>query len=222
MNISCLKFLGVRRPLLGTFGRGGADSWHQHCQVRSTFPQAQNCLPSSVSTGTKSHDLTMPWCEHSRFFILSYKHYQGSMCFPFPEFPFEFSGHYLFICVSFPVYSLVPQPPGSNCDQQGTECITCLKHKIIMNLGGLDVEDSIRHPEAQLCPYSSPHQWNICSCCLAITGLTSLPLEHLAHSNPCTRNNFPLVSVPLSFPFLILGAPVTCISKYLRKLCSRI
>ena len=77
MNISCLKFLGVRRPLLGTFGRGGADSWHQHCQVRSTFPQVQNCLPSSVSTGTKSHDLTMPWCEHSRLFIMI-----PTVCFP--------------------------------------------------------------------------------------------------------------------------------------------
>lgn len=155
-----------------------------------------------MNTGTKSHDLTMLWHEHSRCFILSLKHYQGSTCFPFSEFPFAFSRHYLFICASFPVHSLVPQPLGSNWDQQGIQRITYLKHKIIPNSGGLDVEDGIRHPETQLCPHSSPYQWNIGSWCLAITGSTSLSLEHLAHSNPCTRNNFPLTSVTLSFPLL--------------------
>lgn len=150
------------------------------------------------------------------------KHYQGSTCFPFPEFPFEFSRHYLFICASFPVHSLVPQPPGSDCDQQGIQCITYLKHKIVLNSGGSDVEDSIRHPETQLCPThlhtsgtSVLGVWQQLGQLLFLWNIwliVTLVQETTSH----------LYLLLCLSPFLILGALGTCISKYIRKLCSRI
>lgn len=191
MNISSLKFLGVWRPLLGTFGRGGADSWTPALPGEIDIPTCTQLLTFQCEHRTKSHDLTMLWYEHSRFFILSSKHYQGSML-SFPEFPWVFTSLFVYLCVisSPQLWSHNLQVP--DCDQQEYSALLIWSTKLYWTRW-LRRWGQCQAPRSSIVP-----------------PLISIPVKHLffysfgtfgLHSNPCTRNNFPLISVPLSFPF---------------------
>lgn len=201
--------------IAGDLWEGGADSWHQHCQVRSTFPHVRNCWPFSVNTGTKSHDLTMLWYEHPADFSFSPREaLPRKHVLSFPEFPFEF---HVTVCLSVrhfqsTAWSHNPQVP--TVTNREYSALLIWSTKLYWTRVTWSVEDSVRHPSSIVPPLISipvKHLfflflWNI----WLIVTLVQETTSHL------------YLFLCLSHPFLILGALVTRISKYLRKLCSRV